>query len=227
MRKIGALTKSEAPSSDEADDGLESLNDMLSSWANESLVLYARTLESFTLTANDGEYTIGSGADFNTTRPLHIVSAYVRQGTTDYPLEIISDENFSKIGQKSQGGHIPEFLNFNGGFANGTIKLWPLPAGAYSLYLLSEKEITALTLSGTVSLPAGWKRALIYNLAKEIAPHARVPRATVLDLEQKFLFLLRNARSKDAMDQANVRPPPGRLSRSRGGQWRNTQRREP
>ena len=40
MQKVGVLTKSESPSSDESADGLDSLNDLLSSWSNESMFIY-------------------------------------------------------------------------------------------------------------------------------------------------------------------------------------------
>lgn len=49
MRKVGALTKTENPSADEAIDGLEMLNDLLASYSNDSMVVYARSVDSFTL----------------------------------------------------------------------------------------------------------------------------------------------------------------------------------
>jgi len=168
MRKIGVLTKTESPSSDEADDALETLNNMVDSWINESIVVYSRTLDSKVLTGGDGEYTIGSGGDINTTKPVRIISAYVRIDTTDYPLEIISDENYAKISTKSSQS-IPKYLNYTNGHPLGTIKLYGVPAGAYTLYLLSEKPFTSMTLAGTVDLPAGWKKALIDNLAVELS----------------------------------------------------------
>ncbi len=175
MRKIGALTKNESPTSDEANDGLEMLNDLLSSWSNNASNVYARVLESFTLTGNDGEYTIGVGANFNTARPIKIVSAYIRNGTTDYPVNPnITDEDFSRIGSKSSSG-IPEYLNYDNGNPTATIKLFPIPSAAYTLFLLSEKELTSLTLAGTVSLPPGWKRAIIYNLGMDMAPEYGQP----------------------------------------------------
>ena len=95
MRKIGAIGKGESPSADEAVDGLEMLNDLLASLSNDSLVVYARTFESFTLQGGVSAYTIGSGATFSTVRPVKIVSAYVRDGGIDTPLEIVTDEQYA------------------------------------------------------------------------------------------------------------------------------------
>lgn len=168
MRKIGAITKNETPSSDEANDGIEIINDILSSWSNDSAKVYTNVLENFTLTPGDGEYTIGTGANFNTARPIKILKAYTRSGTIDTPLKIISDENFARITVKSQVGPA-DCLNYNPSFPSGTIKIWPVPSTADTLYLLSEKELTSITLAGTVSFPPGWKRALIYNGAIDFA----------------------------------------------------------
>lgn len=174
MRKAGVLTVGEDPSAEEANDALEMLNDLLASISNDSLIVYSRTFENFPLSGGTASYTIGSGATFNTVRPIKIVSAYVRIGTIDYPLEIITDENYASIGMKAIQG-IPEFLNYTNAFANGTINLYPVPAAAYTLYLVTEKQLTTFALNDTVSLPPGWRRMLIYNLAIELAPEYGQP----------------------------------------------------
>jgi hypothetical protein len=169
MRKAGILTKGESASADEAADGLEMLNDLLASISNDSMVVYARTLNNFTLSGGTSSYTIGTGATFNTARPIKIISAYVRSGTVDYPLTIVSDEQFATIPMKAING-IPQFLNFTNDFPNATIKLYPVPDSSYQIYLLTEKQLSTFALSDTVSLPPGWRRMLVYNLAIELAP---------------------------------------------------------
>lgn len=168
MKKIGVLTKSETPDSDEAADGLISLNNLLSSWSNESLFVYSRVWESFSITGASS-YTIGTSQTLNTTRPINIVEAHVRLGSTDYPLTIVPDEVYNAIPDKATVG-LPTTLNFDNAFSTGNIRLYPVPDQTYSLYLLSEKQLVTLALTDTISLPAGWERALIYNLALEIAP---------------------------------------------------------
>jgi hypothetical protein len=169
LQKNGVLVKSEAPSSDEADDALDALNAMISAWSNDSMLIYARTEENFPLSDGVAEYTIGTSQTFNTTRPIFITRAYVRQNNTDYDLEPLTDEAYYSIADKNTSS-IPKFFNFNNGFPTGKIKLWPVPNAAYTLYIQSEKELSGFTLSGNVSLPPGWEQALIYNLAVVLAP---------------------------------------------------------
>lgn len=167
MRKAGVLVKSESPSADEANDGLEMLNDLLASLSNDSMVVPARVLESFPLTSAH-DYTIGSGGDFDTTRPIKIISAYARSGGIDYQLDVVSDENYAQITTKTTSG-TPEYLNFTNAYPLATIRIHPASAG-YTLYILSEKQLSSFTLNQEVDLPPGWRRMLVHNLAVELSP---------------------------------------------------------
>lgn len=170
MQKLGVLTKTEEPSADELSDGLSTLNAMLSSWSNESLFVNARVWEDFTLTAGTYEYTIGTGMTFNTARPIVIVTAFARQSTIDYAMDIIPDDVYNQfIAQKTVPGR-PRFLNFDGGYPTGKIRLYPNPDTTYTLRILSEKELSSYTIDQTVQFPPGWELALQYNLAVLMAP---------------------------------------------------------
>lgn len=201
MRKAGILTKSESPSADEAQDGLEMLNDLLASNANDGLFVYARTLESFTLSSGVSDYTIGTGGTFNTTRPVFIASAYVRTGEIDYPLSIIQDTDYADIGLKSIGS-IPYWLNYTNGFPLGTIKLYPVPSAGWTLFLLTEKPMSEFTLNQTVSLPPGWMRYLKNQLALEMAPEygQPVPAETVEIAGKAMAAIKRGAARARSMD---------------------------
>lgn len=174
MRKIGALVKSETPSADEAADGLEMLNDMTASLSNDSLVIYARTVESFTLSGGVSAYTIGSGATFNTVRPIKLIAAYVRDGGIDSTLQIVTDEQYASVLLKTSQGR-PEFINYTNAYPQATINLYPVPSIAYTLHLVAEKQLSEFTLNQTVDLPPGWRRMLINNLAVEMAPEYGMP----------------------------------------------------
>lgn len=170
MNKIGALVKNENPDADEANDALDSLNALIASWSNYSLNIYARTWETFNLVSGTAAYTIGSGGDFNTVRPMTILDAYIRIGVIDYKLAIIDDEAYVDIPYKTLV-NIPDSLNYDGGYPLGTIRIYPVPSSNYPLFILTEKQLTEFTTLDTeLSMPPGTERALIYNLALELAP---------------------------------------------------------
>ncbi len=168
---IGVLFKSETLASDEANDALTALNDMLGGWSNDNLITFAYVLENFPLTGA-ASYTIGSGGAFNTVRPVTIVDAVVRVGTIDYPLELISPEQYqTEIAYKSITSYVPKYITYDNAYPLATIKMYPVPSGGSTLYLQSNKPLTEFaTLSATVDLPKGWNEALKYNLALRLAP---------------------------------------------------------
>jgi hypothetical protein len=169
MQKIGVLVKSEAPDDDEANDALDSLNALIDSWSNEPANVTTRVRETFPLTSS-ASYTIGIGADFNTERPMQIVDAYASLAFTDTPVAVVNQEEYDLITYKDAVGQ-PIALTYNSGFPTGTITLYPTPNASYTLTILSEKAITGFTTLDTeLTLPQGWERALIYNLALELAP---------------------------------------------------------
>lgn len=169
LQKNGVLTKGESPSGDEASDALDNLNALISSWSNDSLLIYTRVSESFPLVSGQSSYTIGSGGDFNTTRPLQILTAFTRIGNIDYNIDIISDVDFDAITQKTLSSSIPDVMYYNSNAPLGTITIYPVPTTG-ALHIRSEKQLTEFTSLDTVlEFPAGWERALIYNLSLEIA----------------------------------------------------------
>lgn len=183
-RLIGVIRKSEAMTADEAADGLVALNDMLASWSNNGLLCVSRVWEYFTVTSATS-YTIGSGQSLNTTRPLSIKSAFFRSGDIDYPLELISDEQYESITLKTLSTDYPQYLSYDNAYPYGTIRLYPQGSG--QLHLLSEKPISNIaSLSSTVDLPAGWNRAIRYNLAIDIAPeYGETPSPAVVEMAKQ------------------------------------------
>lgn len=199
LKKLGVLTKSETADSDESADGLVALNNLLSSWSNESLFVYSRVTESFTLVAGTASYTIGTSQTFNTTKPILLVAAWTRSGTTDTPITVVSDEVYNAFPNKTAQG-IPEFVNFNNAFPSSTLRFYPVPASADSLTIVSEKPLVTLALTDTLSLPPGWERALTYALALELAPEYGLP------VDPLVASTAREAKGLIAMAVSKTRP---------------------
>ena len=170
LQRAGVLTKNEEPSADELNDGLDALNNMVASWSNNSLLVYARTWEDFNLSSGVSQYTIGSGGDFDTARPNQILEAHIKSGNVKYEnLSIVGDVVYNRYIDDLNITGYPLWLNFDNSNPLGIIRLYPKPSSALTLFMLTEKPVTAFTAAGVVSLPPGWERALIFNGAIEVS----------------------------------------------------------
>ena len=170
MRLIGALESGESPSADETTDVLAALNAMLDSWRNDSLVVYQIADLTHTLAPGEGAYTIGASGDINQTRPNKIESARVTLNSLDYPVTVIGKSSYDALHDKTTQG-TPDALYYDPAYPLGTILLNPVPDAAYTLTIGVLSPLGSLATAGaSVALPAGYERALAYNLAIEIAP---------------------------------------------------------
>jgi hypothetical protein len=175
LRLIGAIAPGESIAANEATDGLASINRMLDSWSNESLLIYSRVREEFVLTPNTQSYTIGATGVFVTTRPMRIDQALIRVETSspaiEYKLNILSLSEWASINQKASSSTIPTDIYIEGTYPNETVNLYPMPSAAYKVVLFSWKPLsTILTLDTAIAFPPGYERALVYNGAIELAP---------------------------------------------------------
>jgi hypothetical protein len=180
-RLLQVLRKGETLSSGEGQEGLSALNEMIGSWGNSALLVPSRVTESFAV-SSAVSYTIGTGGVLNTTRPTKIISAYFTSGGLDYPMEYISEEEYANITLKEITSPFPQYFTYTNAFPLGTIKVYPALGSSATLNILSEKPLTEFTTLFTeASLPAGWVRALRYNLAVDLAPeYGKEPSAAVI-----------------------------------------------
>ena len=171
MRIIGELGEGQSMTAEQGQDALVSLVDMIASWSVEPSLIYTETVESFTLTAGDGSYTIGSGGDFDTSRPVSINTAKIKDGTLFIQdLDIVGKDTYSEEDDGLTTG-TPEYIWYDANAPLGTIRLFPYPSQAYTMEVYSHKPfvISSSSLSDTLVVPEGYMRAIKYNLAREIA----------------------------------------------------------
>lgn len=156
--------------SDQEDNALETLNNMLNFWSIDQFMVYVITQESFALTVGKGSYTIGSGGDFDTVRPVKIVQAYLRDSTNkDTPLSIDTRRTYNNIHDKSANGR-PVNFTYLLEYPLGIIYFDFLPDEALTFYMDSWKNFTTFaTLATSVTLPPEFEFALKMNLAVLLA----------------------------------------------------------
>lgn len=172
FRVLGVLAAEESPDAAMQVDALEALNDMLDSWANDRLSLYATLRSTYTLTPSLNPHTIGVAGTFNATRPMRVdLASLLLAGAanTELPLRLLSDREWQNTQGKATTGQ-PVALWVEGAYP--LMKLWlnPIPVAADTLVLYTWQQLATLAVADTFDLPKGYRRALKWNLAKELAP---------------------------------------------------------
>jgi len=289
MKDIGALAAGENPTADEAQDGLDMLNDMIAQWSNENMMVFYRTEIVFPCVQNQTQYTIGpsgnvsarfvgsisgttltvpvdgvtkgaitmgmtltgpgvlsgttivgfgTGAGGNVNeggtytvsrthttpvvaqiidayyeRPLTIESAFVRVTTTsngvpiyggglDYPIAILSLEEYESIGLKTLNGPWPKSLYYQPSELLGTIYLWPNPAQG-EMHLFTQTIFREFgDLYGTIQFPQGYNMALRWCLAERLMP--MYGKINQIQVQQISAYA---AQAKATIKRTNMKPP--------------------
>ena len=202
LRKIKVYKPGEAISDSEIIDNLEVLNTMLDAWAAETLMIpYSRT-EAFALTAGQSLYTIGPGGDFATTRPdsVDAESSFVRDSSNnDSYLQTMTEREYNQITLKSGSGlnGLPAYLWYKPQYPLGRIQ-FDVPADGRTLYLVSNKPLDEFTdIATEISLPHGYRQAIIYNLAVMLASEygKKIPNEVgVIATQTKIMLKFKNAK---------------------------------
>jgi hypothetical protein len=204
MRVLGVLASGESAASGEATDGLSALNRLMDSWSTEGLLVYAKTRETpVALTPGTGSYTMGTSGTLSGTRPMAILEAVIRDETsspaTEIPVDVLQLSEYAAIPVKDMQATYPNKLFDDGGYPTRTIRLHPVPSAAHKLVVWTARPLTAIsTLDTSVSLPPGYERALITNLAIELAPEYGKGVSDALAMAA--------AESKANIKRANLRP---------------------
>lgn len=170
---IGYKDPDETLSGNDSANFLAALNDIVDSWNTQRL--YIVTVAETTASVSASPATIGAGQTINVTRPVRLeAGCFVRSGGVDFPLTVITREQFNYIPLKTTTSDIPTWVYYDEGVPTGNLYLYPAPSGAVELHLQLATQLSAFAnLSTDYSLAPGYKRALQYTLAEELAPGRR------------------------------------------------------
>jgi hypothetical protein len=177
---IGVLSPSEDPGPGQAQDGMRRLNQMLSSWATETLTMQVTARDVFDLVSSQQEYTVGNGGDWDIARPLFVTGCgLILNSTTpavEIPMAVITDDAYEAIQVKTLTNPLPTMLYYNPTFPFGTAFLWPNPtSGDNQIAFYSKRAMTGFaSLTAQYAFSPGYEEAIEYNLAIRLAaPNGR------------------------------------------------------
>ena len=177
LELLGEMGVGEPMSAEDGANGLLRLNSMLASWSTRRLFIYNITIASFTLVANDADYTIGPTGDFVATRPLRVDAACILLTVNGNDLkvkdlDILTQGEYVELSDKAASAVIPEKLYVDNGFPNATLYLFPRPSGSATKIQLSTWTPLSqfAALGDSYSFPPGYYEAITFNLAIQLGP---------------------------------------------------------
>lgn len=177
-RLSGELASGETLASEDSSDALIDLNAMLDSMRIQKRYVYTIAQRSLSWGSGNASRTIGSGGDFNTTRPDFIESAFVTVGS-DYPVQVLRErEQYDAIPQKTTQGDIPAYLFYDHAYSSslGTLYLYPVPSSSVTLKLnVGEVLQTFVSLGTDLALPPGYQEMIETTLAENVCASVGLP----------------------------------------------------
>lgn len=220
LEEINAIQPGETPAPEDSAVGLRKLRQLIDLWATQRLTITTVTGTTWTISANDGEYTVGTGGNVNVARPattdvsVNIIDTSTTPDTR-IPLTPATDEGWRAIPQPAVTAVWPAVWYYNPTFGVtgfGTLSLWPIPT---STTLQGEfwcpvamTEPTALAT--VIYTPPGYRTALVTNLAIALcSSFEKVPKPTLVQMATDSLAWLKrsNIRLSDlSIDIALTRP---------------------
>ena len=156
---------------------LSTLNDMLDVWSNESLTCYAWHTTSFLFLPGKNQYTIGPGGDITDTRPLRVSddpgSAWLLDVNNNrYPMDVLDQMAWNLRVTAVMNSDLPDTLFYDSQYPLGIVNIWPTPNLAYTCCFSSYLQLGDFaSLTSAFSLPPGYKRTIVTNLAVTAKPY--------------------------------------------------------
>jgi hypothetical protein len=138
-------------------------------------------IEAGTYKVNIPQTVAATTITANYQKPLSIDSAFVRINTTsngqpinggglDYPISVLSLQDYQMIGLKTLNGPWPKALYYNPNEESGNLFIWPSPAQG-EMHLFANTLFSRYgNLYEDVVLPQGYSMALRWCLAERLMP---------------------------------------------------------
>lgn len=175
LRLIGVLASGETPSGNEIADALVILQQMMDSWQSERLNIFTLNINEFPMVPGQQVYTLGTGGNFNMTRPASIERMSVvwlanPAQPLELPLEMVTDGGWQAIPIKLISSTLPIKCYDDGAFPLRNLNFWPIPTIVDNVRIYSWAPLTTFDLTTDITFPPGYLKAIRYALAVDLAP---------------------------------------------------------
>lgn len=185
--KLHVLVGGETASTEDSAVGISNLRRMLRTWAARGIRLWLNEQQTVTLAADTATYTLDP-------RTLEVFEpgAYLRSGTTDTPVRVISREEYNRLPNKTASGD-PFLVFIDRTRTSTTATVYPVPSAVGdTISLPTKRQIFDVTaLSEEMEVPPEWSETILYNLAVRMAPDFEaIPRPDVVNMATELYGIL-------------------------------------
>lgn len=197
----GVLGVGQTANAQDITDCLRRLNMMIAQWSQRRWLVY-HLVDTAKVMTGAQSYTVGTGGDFNITRPAQIEAAYLRQiaPSTPTPVDfwldpIMSREDYSRLALKGLQASPSTWYFYDSDFPNGKIYPWPIPSSSFELHIITKAVLQQFaTVGDAVALPPEYEEAIFYNLMVRLRAAYRLPADNVqIGLAKAALNTIRRA----------------------------------
>jgi hypothetical protein len=168
---LGIAEQGGGPNVSDSNVALITLNSWWESMSIDEGLIYAVQRQDFALTAAQGAYSIGPGANvpFNIPLPSRIYKAFIVTGTQQNELDVVSADRYYNHNDLTATSTTPDELypdfNIDPVIGRGTLFLYPVPSGAPLLRLIFAATFALWSLATVYDLPPGYFELLTWGLA--------------------------------------------------------------
>lgn len=160
---------------DEVSDCLRVFNDVLEEAALYNLFPFGLANQTFNTVAAQATYTIGSGGNWSTVRPVVIFEpAYATISGITFPYTSINQAQYNLISYKAQPGggtDLNQYYLYVNEFPLGLVTLWPVPDAIIPITFSIGRILSAVSNAATtLTYPPGYAKAFKYKMGVELAP---------------------------------------------------------
>lgn len=239
----GAVAAGETMAPEESAYGFNKLNQLVDRLATDRLAIYReQRVGPFSVTSGQGDITasspitIGSGATWNTARPIWIDRAGViyTAGSTpepELPMRVLTTQEWARITVKGITATLSRSLFYDRLFNSsgyGNIYLYPVPSASFDVVLYVPVAVTQFPndadgnpdYTTAISLPPGYRAMLISNLAQVMCIGVKPVDPDLRDEATRTLADIKASNVVTHMDALNCDEATlGRDQRASGWDW--------
>lgn len=173
LKDAGRLQTGSVPSGEVFADSMSRLSDIINTWQTQGIKLWLNSLQSLTLTAGVGTYTLGPAGAIISVKPTRVLAGwYVLPTGARHPLTPLSWDTYNSLGNTTSQGAVNSYF-VNKQLANLVVQLWQVPNAQAALgrvELQIQQQATApVELDDTIAFPVEWGLALRWALADDLA----------------------------------------------------------